>query len=317
MPCICGSSTGAHIASDAAATHSQPVYIRRPGPGADSGEKGGHTVASMLRSSTRMGGVANLRVEVTCRMPRELLLAAMAASDRGPGAAAVQRPPGMLATLRELLREEGARSLWRGVDSAMLMAVPTVLLYYPMYDVFLERLLRTTPPELGGYISSDGAASKDDGQNDVVLPRTAPLPASRSWQAATAPMVAGAAARALTMVIVAPLEYVRVQQQAGLHAGAGTPGVSQAGSRLTNHPGGGGGTWDVLRNTLQQQSLAPSAKGGAPAPLAPARMIQALPRLWTGLGATIARDVPFSAIYWCVQLDEESADTCHAASCHC
>ncbi|GFH31630.1 uncharacterized protein HaLaN_30707, partial [Haematococcus lacustris] len=84
----------------------------------------------------------------------------------------VQRPAGtMTTTFQSLVEQEGLRGLWRGLDTALLMALPTVLLYYPLYDALMPHLAST----------SFGLGP-------------------------AAPMLAGACARAATVVAVAPLE---------------------------------------------------------------------------------------------------------------
>ncbi len=162
--------------------------------------------------------------------------------------------------------QEGLKSLWRGLDSALLMSVPTVLLYYPMYDLLqsvLANKARDSP--------------------------TATL---------AAPVVAGAVARTITVYAVSPLELVRVRQQAG-HAptttsitaassGQAAPGSAGSSGRAAGAGAGGMTTLQALRSSL--------GEGGGSA--GSVVNLRAVSRLWTGLSATIARDVPFSAIYW-------------------
>lgn len=83
------------------------------------------------------------------------------------------------------------RSLWKGLDSSLLMSLPAVLIYYPLYDSTHQHLLEH---------SSLGAAT---------------------------PAVAGAAARCATAAMVAPIDLIRTRQQAGSGAAgaAGTPGA--------------------------------------------------------------------------------------------
>ncbi|KAF5835972.1 mitochondrial carrier domain-containing protein [Dunaliella salina] len=68
-------------------------------------------------------------------------------------------------------------------------------------------------------------------------------------------------------------------------------------------------TWGALRSGLGIDVTASATTGGeggsqtagqqGPGARVPAfTVVRSLPRLWTGFGATIARDVPFSALYW-------------------
>ncbi|KAG2502143.1 hypothetical protein HYH03_000630 [Edaphochlamys debaryana] len=110
-----------------------------------------------------------------------------------------------------------------------------------------------------------------------------------------APVVAGSAARTLAVLLVGPLELVRTRQQ-GSASGART-------------------AWGALRETLRDTAASAGSSGaaaggggagagaagagaGAGAGSAMAVALRTLPRLWTGVAATLARDVPFSAIYW-------------------
>lgn len=125
--------------------------------------------------------------------------------------------------------------LWRGTDAALLMAVPMVGIYLPLYD-FLQ----------AQWASSLGAA---------------------------APLFAGAFARTIAVLCTSPLELIRTRMQAVLHH------QQPAGNQSSSHSKQNR-MWAHL-NLDRNASL-------------PTRVRT----LWTGVGATLARDVPFSAIYW-------------------
>jgi len=131
---------------------------------------------------------------------------------------------GALATARALVRKEGIVSLWRGTDAALLMQVPAVAIYLPLYDATLDAL-RT---------AGTGAA---------------------------APPLSGALARTAAVLATSPFEYVRTRVYAPVAGGQRPPTA-----------------WTELRSALATRSGART--------------------LYTGAGATLLRDVPFSFCYW-------------------
>lgn len=140
---------------------------------------------------------------------------------------------GTLDGLRKIARTEGIATLWRGTDVALLMAIPMVGIYLPLYDYLL------------GQIQA------------LHLGPTAPL-----W--------AGTVARTAAVFCTAPLELVRTRLQAAHLLSDGTAGPA---------PGSRKG---LLRHL-------PPPNGSR---------LRQVGSLWTGVGATLARDVPFSALYW-------------------
>lgn len=125
---------------------------------------------------------------------------------------------------RKIIRSEGVRGLWRGLNVTLLLAIPSTGMYFTLYEAFRE--------QLGVYYP------------DASKPTTA--------------ICAGAAARIVTATAASPLELARTSLQAGV----GGPDATVI---------------SVLRNI---------------------RRTQGVRALWRGLGPTLLRDAPFSAIYW-------------------
>ena len=73
----------------------------------------------------------------------------------------------MLDGMRKIVGAEGPQGLWRGVNVSLLISVPTIMLYLPLYDHLVKDL-----DTLGGY----------------------------------APFVAGAVSRTASVVCTSPLE---------------------------------------------------------------------------------------------------------------
>lgn len=131
--------------------------------------------------------------------------------------------------LIRIARQEGLLSLWRGTDAAILMTVPLVAIYLPLYDSLMANL---TP--LG----------------------------------AAAPLVAGATSRGLAGFVTAPLELARTRLQMGLQHSRGGGNSTNSGilSQLTSRPGAS--RWCQITS------------------------------MWRGFGSSLAKDVPFAALYW-------------------
>ncbi|KAF5732408.1 mitochondrial carrier protein MTM1 [Tripterygium wilfordii] len=149
---------------------------------------------------------------------------------------------GTLDVFYKIIRQEGFTSLWRGTNAGLAIAVPTVGIYMPFYDIFRNWLEEFT---------------------------TRSVPAATPY----APLVAGALARSLACAICYPLELARTRMQAfkETQIGKKPPGV-----------------WRTLSGVISNVKSSSNLQNNWPGYRA----------LWTGMGAQLARDVPFSAICW-------------------
>lgn len=143
----------------------------------------------------------------------------------------------------KISRQEGIYRLWRGTGASLALAVPTVGIYLPCYDLlrnWIEEYSDRSNPKLRPY----------------------------------APLIAGSVARSLACITCSPIELARTRMQAFKESsgGAKPPGM-----------------WKTLLGVLSssQSNSHPERSRG-------------YHLLWTGMGAQLARDVPFSAICWTV-----------------
>ncbi|KAF0899414.1 hypothetical protein E2562_019532 [Oryza meyeriana var. granulata] len=146
---------------------------------------------------------------------------------------------GTLDVFLKVVRQEGFGRLWRGTNAGLALAVPTVGIYLPCYDLFrnwIEDFTQSNAPGLTPY----------------------------------APLVAGSVARSLACIVCSPIELARTRMQAYKEF---RPGVKPP------------GIWKTMLGVLSP--LASSSQNA-----------QNYRVLWTGVGAQLARDVPFSAICW-------------------
>jgi solute carrier family 25, member 39/40 len=127
---------------------------------------------------------------------------------------------GVRDAMRKIVRSEGPRGLWRGLNATLALSVPTTGLYFTLYQALMAY--------------SSVSVRIPDG-----------------FDAAAAGMLA----RTMTATIASPVELVRVRLQAGSN----------------------GTILSILRRVYYEDGLR---------------------SLWRGLTPTLARDAPFSAIYW-------------------
>ncbi|GAV66235.1 Mito_carr domain-containing protein [Cephalotus follicularis] len=150
---------------------------------------------------------------------------------------------GTLDVFYKIIRQEGFARLWRGTNAALALAVPTVGIYLPCYDIFRNWL---------------------EGFTVENFPSAAPY----------VPLVAGSLARSLACSTCYPIELARTRMQAfkETQIGKKPPGVWKT-------------LLGVVSNVKSTNNL-------------PTSSVQGYRILWTGMGAQLARDVPFSAICW-------------------
>lgn len=152
------------------------------------------------------------------------------------------RYKGTLDVICKIIQQEGFTRLWRGTNAGLALAVPTVGIYLPCYDIFrnwFEELTAKSAPTATPYV----------------------------------PLVAGSLARSLACATCYPIELARTRMQAfkETQVGKKPPGVFQTLVGVVSNVKG----TNIPSNSLQSYRV-----------------------LWTGMGAQLARDVPFSAICW-------------------
>lgn len=149
---------------------------------------------------------------------------------------------GTLDVFYKIIRQEGVARLWRGTNAGLALAVPTVGIYLPCYDVFRNWMEDFTS------------------QN---IPGATPY----------VPLVAGSLARSLACATCYPIELARTRMQAfkASQIGKKPPGVWRTLLEVLSHVK----STDNIQNNLRGYRM-----------------------LWTGMGAQLARDVPYSAICW-------------------
>uniref|UniRef100_A0A6N2KA16 Mitochondrial carrier protein MTM1 n=1 Tax=Salix viminalis TaxID=40686 RepID=A0A6N2KA16_SALVM len=147
---------------------------------------------------------------------------------------------GTLDVFYKIIRQEGIARLWRGTNAGLVLAMPTVGIYLPCYDLFRNWL-------------EDLAAQNVPGATPYV------------------PLVAGSLARSLACATCYPIELARTRMQVFKASQTGKPP----------------GIWKTLHEVLSHVRSTNDVQN-----------TRAHRFLWTGMGAQLARDVPYSAICW-------------------
>ncbi|KAK7397409.1 hypothetical protein VNO78_18580 [Psophocarpus tetragonolobus] len=188
---------------------------------------------------------AGVPYQGVCRMantvPRDIRCPVVSGSEAPvPCPSGCNSYKGTFDVLYKVIRQEGFLRLWRGTSASLSLAVPTVGIYMPCYDILrntMEEFTIQNAPNLTPYV----------------------------------PLVAGSVARSFACISFYPVELARTRMQAFRATESGKlPGV-----------------WKTLLGVIH--------------PVKGTSIFQSLHRYrfwWTGLGAQLSRDVPFSAICW-------------------
>ncbi|KAL6575664.1 hypothetical protein OROHE_001041 [Orobanche hederae] len=148
---------------------------------------------------------------------------------------------GTLDVFYKIIEQEGLSRLWRGTNASLALAVPSVGIYMPLYDIFrnyLEDLTLHNAPIITPYV----------------------------------PPIAGSLARSIACLTCYPIELARTRMQAFK--------LSQGGVKPP-------GVWKTLISVVSPIKTVNNHQ-----------TFHSYRILWTGLGAQLARDVPFSAVCW-------------------
>ncbi|KAB2016776.1 hypothetical protein ES319_D08G117000v1 [Gossypium barbadense] len=148
---------------------------------------------------------------------------------------------GTLDVFNKIIRQEGFSRLWRGTNAGLALAVPTVGIYLPCYDIFRNWM--------------EGLAAEH-------IPIVTPY----------VPLVAGSSARSIACATCYPIELARTRMQA----------VKD--TQIQKKPPGVFSTLLGVLSNVKDTNPQNSSLGYRV--------------LWTGMGAQLARDVPFSGICW-------------------
>eukprot|EP01134_Creolimax_fragrantissima_P003924 CFRG3924T1 len=162
----------------------------------------------------------------------------------------------------QIPRAEGLSSLWRGLAPTLVMAVPATVIYFTAYDQLKCRIQ--------GYANRKIAAqSLPDNSSNLTsaLFQNAENTSRSCLQIGPllltlSPLIAGMTARLGASTIISPLELMRTSSQA----------INISGSVVSRRT-----VFAEVRKMVK---------------------VHGLRSLWRGLGSTLWRDLPFSAIYW-------------------
>lgn len=108
---------------------------------------------------------------------------------------------GSIDAVKQLVRNEGVISLWRGLTATLAMSVPSTVIYYSMYDKLKISYHQYLSRHDTTLLTLNTAQYSNNHQHCMQLSDLSPL-------------LAGTSARTLTTVVVSPVELIRTRTQA-------------------------------------------------------------------------------------------------------
>lgn len=174
----------------------------------------------------------------------------------------------ILHSLRRIIQREGISRLWTGLSTGLVMAVPNTVTYFSAYELLRQLFVHKIPHYQHSLHSS-------------TLFINHPLIHAALESSSLPPFLAGVCSRLFCTTLVAPLELVRTRQQTFLTATNSVPPMS----RIFK---------DIIYNTARTRSEI--INNGIETTKYSRR--PRFSNLYRGIGTTLLRDVPFSALYW-------------------
>ncbi|XP_020576787.1 mitochondrial carrier protein MTM1-like isoform X3 [Phalaenopsis equestris] len=199
------------------------------------------------------------------------------------------RYKGTFDVLFKVARQEGYSRLWRGTNASLALAIPTVGIYLPCYDIFrnfFEEFSTKFSPHLAPY----------------------------------SPLIAGSAARSLACIVCSPIELARTRMQDPQFRRLIGTGLTLVVLQILLLPLSllsrrtfwlfCRSSFLVTLNVIAFRELQTGQKPSgvwktllgilSPASTKYPQNIGGYGVLWMGVGAQLARDVPFSGICWSI-----------------
>ncbi|KAK5577616.1 hypothetical protein RB653_002559 [Dictyostelium firmibasis] len=166
---------------------------------------------------------------------------------------------GTFDAFKKIYKNEGPLTFWRGVTPSLLMTIPNATIYFTSYEYLKEYLYQFNDTE--------------------------------AYNIYTVPLVAGTLARIISASVTSPLELLRTNSQGIVLQNAYKKSVTGAATTIMAGGTIGGNTSGTIPFSGEQRfnsfKLFRDIVNNV-----------GFKGLWRGLGPTLVRDVPFSAIYW-------------------